>query len=494
LLCTVAASACAQSPASRPDGPNTLRVGMAEGSDAARSFATLLVHEGLTRVSLDGRAQPGLAESWQWEAGRRRLRVSLRENVLFHDGTPLTADIAAEALRQAIRREGPLYPSLTDITAIRSEDALHLLIDVSRPSSLLPEDLSILLRMKNPDIGTGPYRVVSTSVEEVVMASNREYYLGRPGIDRIVFKPYDSPRTTWSTFLRGELDMVSDVPQNTVEFIRNNDVQIVSFPRWYQNVIAFNSRRAPFNSPVVRRALNFAIDRGEIVDKHLQGAGVPATSPIWPKYWAYEAGVATYTYDPARATALFDSVHLTPGTAKAVPGRPTKMRLRFTCLIPQTFAVWEEVALELQRQLFDVGVDIDFVSLPLDEYTQRMIRGDFDAVFTDLISGPALSRPYIFWASAAALKGYNVFGYENPRVEGLFAELRQATNDAATRSATRRLQQEWQDDPPALFLAWSQRARAIRKDFHVILEPERDPFLTLWRWTPAYGVLKASAQ
>jgi glutathione transport system substrate-binding protein len=473
------------------DSSRTLRVGVAEGPAAARSMATQFVHEGLTRITLDGRAQPALAESWQWEAAGRRLRLFLRPNVRFHDQTRLTSAVAEEALREAVRREGALYPSLGDIAAIHTDGPLQLVLDLSRPSAFLPEDLSVLLRMKNPDIGTGPYRFIRTSPDEVVMESFREYYLGRPGVERIVFKPYDTPRTTWSTFLRGELDMVSDVPQNTVEFIRSNDVQIISFVRWYQFVIAYNSRRAPFDSPLVRRALNVAIDRDLLIQRRLQGQAIPATSPIWPRHWAYDSGVPSYGFDPGLAMDLLDQAGLSPGAARARAGQPEHMRLRFTCLIPSNFGVWEEVALELQRQLYDVGVDMQFDVVSFAEYDRRMRAGEFETVFTDLISGPALSRPYIFWASASALDGLNVFGYENPKVERLFGELRSSVDESNVRSATRRLQWELMDDPPALFLTWSQRARAVRTDFRVVRETDRDPLMTLWRWTPASSATPA---
>ena len=103
----------------------------------------------------------------------------------------------------------------------------------------------------------------------------------------------------------------------------------------------------------------------------------------------------------------------------------------------------------------------------------------------DIISGPTLGRPYIFWRSARTFKGFNVFGYENADAERLFEVLRESTNEAAIRSATRRLQQVMLDDPPALFLVWSQRARAISRRFEVPQETGSDPLDSIWRWKTA---------
>src|SRR6185436_13784202 len=104
-------------------------------------------------------------------------------------------------------------------------------------------------------------------------------------------------------------------------------------------------------------------------------------------------------------------------------------------------------------------------------------------VFGDLISGPTFGRPFIFWRSARDFKGLNLFGYENAEAERLFQILRTSTNEAAVRSATNRLQRVMFEDPPALFLVWNSRARAVSRHFQVQGESGRDPLLTIRQWT-----------
>jgi ABC-type oligopeptide transport system substrate-binding subunit len=104
-------------------------------------------------------------------------------------------------------------------------------------------------------------------------------------------------------------------------------------------------------------------------------------------------------------------------------------------------------------------------------------------MLSDMAGGPTFGRAYLFFASRKQFQGLNVFGYENPETERLFEVLRRSTNEAAVRSATRNLQRVLLDDPPALFLVWTDRARAVRRDFNVVSEPGRDPLFTIWRWT-----------
>jgi peptide/nickel transport system substrate-binding protein len=452
-------------------------------------LSTLLSVQELTQLSPDGRPMPHLAESWRWEKDNLRLRLKLLPKITFHDGTPLTATLAAQLLRDAIKREANLvqYPSLADIYDIRADGELDILIDLSRRSAFLPTDLAIPIRLGPQRLGTGPYRVVKSDPEELILEGYDRHHRGAPSIPRIVIRPYATLRTAWTSLLRGEVDMVTDVPPTAVEFIQNDTVQVVSFPRRYQYVVAFNSQRLPFKSPLVRQALNLAVDRERIISRVLNGAGTPATGPVWPTYWAYDSSVSSYGYDPSRAASMLDEAGFTSNSADR-----RGIRFRFTCLIPSNFVVWERVALEVQKSLYNIGVDMQFRVVPVNEFVALVSKGEFEAVLNNMISGPTPMRGYIFWRSARQFKGLNVFGYENAEAEDLFETLRESQNDASIRTATRRLQRVFLEDPPALFLAWDERARAIRRDFAIPEDPGRDPLFTLARWRPLTGGQPAS--
>lgn len=450
-----------------------------------RELINALTLEGLTQVAVDGRALPRLAERWNWEQDGLRLRLHLKPGVKFHDGTALVPEIAAGILREAVGRPAnhALYPSLNDIIDVQTDADQQLVINLSKRSAQLPEDLQfpLAIRSGSEEIGTGAYRVARRESGQVVLEAFDGYHLGAPKIRRLVLSPSETIRTAWASLLRGDVDMVTDVPGEAVEFVRNDDVEIVSFARRYQFLVAFNSRRPPLDSPTVRRALNLAIDRDALIKNVLQGHGVAATGPFWPRHWAYDASVAPFGFDRAFATTLLDRAGLRPGSATAseIPGA----RVRLVCLLPANFSVLERIALDVQKQLYDIGVDMQFEAVPPEEYNLRIRTGRFEAVLIDLITGPTLSRPYVFWGSARRFQGLNIFGYENAEADRLFELLRTSTNEAAIRSAVSRLQHVMVDDPPALFLAWNERTRAVRRDFRVVSEEDQDPLFTIWQWT-----------
>ncbi|PYR82534.1 MAG: hypothetical protein DMF87_01210, partial [Acidobacteria bacterium] len=277
----------------------------------------------------------------------------------FHDGNPLNGSFAASALREAIARPSnrALYSSLTDVAEVKADGDTDVLLNLSQPSAFLPEDLELPLS-RGTQTGTGPFKVVKSDTSEVILDRYDKYYLGAPKIERVTIRAFNTLRTAWASLLRGDIDMVTNVPPEAVEFVKNDNVQVASFSRRYQYLIAFNSGGGPLKSAAIRRALNVAIDRDEIIKNVLQGHGAPSTGPLWPQHWAYDSTLQPYGYQPSLASSLLDTVP-SRSVRLASIGAPTA-KVRFTCLLPASFSVLERLALEVQRQLYNVGVDMQF--------------------------------------------------------------------------------------------------------------------------------------
>jgi ABC-type transport system substrate-binding protein len=113
-----------------------------------------------------------------------------------------------------------------------------------------------------------------------------------------------------------------------------------------------------------------------------------------------------------------------------------------------------------------------------------MQNGDFDIVLMDVIQGPGLLRPLWFWGSN---EPFNWGGYSNRDVDAAFKAIRLAANDDEYKAGVAALQRAIADDPPAIFLAWRERARAVSTRFDVPAEPGRDILRTLRLWKPSGG-------
>ena len=128
---------------------------------------------------------------------------------------------------------------------------------------------------------------------------------------------------------------------------------------------------------MVRQAINEAIDRGKIVRTALNNRGQPADGPIWPYHWAYHSATSTYTYNPDAARLRLDAAGL---QLTSTPGQDMPRRFRFTCAFWSEDPQFERIALVVQKQLFEIGIDVEMIPMTLRDLQGRLGAGDFEAV------------------------------------------------------------------------------------------------------------------
>jgi peptide/nickel transport system substrate-binding protein len=292
-------------------------------------------------------------------------------------------------------------------------------------------------------IGTGPFVRPDASAPNTLTA-NPHHYLGRPAIDEIVVSSYPTVRAAWADLLRGNLDMLNEVNLDALDSLKGaTNVNVFSFVRHYQYMIVFGAKATALRPPEVRRALSAALDRDALVREAMGGHGVPSAGPVPPQHWTMTNVVAT------RSTAL----------SKTLPSR----HLKFTCLVPPD-TVYERVALAVKRQLAAVSVEMD-----LEEATQEQIgaafrSGNFDALLGDIISGPTLFRSFRFWSSQGNALSQKLTSAE---IDAALDRVNRAVSDDEYRAGVAAYQRAITDAPPALFLAWGERARAVSRRFSV---------------------------
>jgi ABC-type transport system substrate-binding protein len=298
------------------------------------------------------------------------------------------------------------------------------------------------------------------------------YYLGRPSIEQITVTPYPSVRAAWAELLRGNLDMLPDVSNDALDSLQgSSNVAVFSFVRHYQYTITFGAGAKGLESPQVRRELNAAIDRRSLIHAALGGHGVPSTGPVPPQHWAFESSAPRLHFDATLARML--------------PAR----HLVFTCLVPAD-SEYERIALAVKQQLAAAGVDMRLQEVTQQEFADAVQKRNFEAALVDPISGPSLFRAYRQFYSKVPFA-------PKPRTSSLIDaaldRIRYAVSDDEYRAGVTAFQQAIVDDPPALFLAWGERARAVSRRFDVPApENGRDVLATLRLWRPVAAPQLAS--
>jgi peptide/nickel transport system substrate-binding protein len=490
VCASVGAGACARPDAAR--GPQvTLEAGTGWDRSARSSAKTLKAFleffyaEPLVGLGWEGRPTSRLAENWEWLDGHTRLRLHLRRDVTFHDGTPLTAATVVEFLRRQ---------QYEFVTSIEADDDHTATLTLSRPDAFLLERLIVpIIPSDRPYVGTGPYRLVTptelvTQIEPARLEAFNGYYRGRPSVDQIRVHIYESQRAAWAAMLRGEVDYLHDVSRDAADFVEaQSNVGTYRYLAPYYLPIVFNLQHPVLRKPEVRRAINEAIDRQQIVTMAMRGRAVAADGPLWPHFWAMSAAQPTYTFNREAANIRLDAAGYP--VRPAVDATHMAQRFHFTCLYWNEGPQYERIALVVQRQLFEVGIDVEMRPVPVTELMAKMGAGDYDAIMMQLSSGRALDWIDRFWHSRNQSQGL-MSHYSS--ADGVLDRLRLATSEDETRRDVAELQRVLHDDPPAAFLVWLMNARAVSRRFDVGAEPDRDILSNLRQWRAAPPPVQAS--
>jgi peptide/nickel transport system substrate-binding protein len=436
-------------------------------------------------TQLDGRPEAKVASDWKWDESGTVLRLALRKNVYFHDGTQLTPELAVQAFNLNLkdRRRPSSFGSVRGVKAL--PDGIE--ITLSEPNSFFLPDLSlgsVLRPGASQPTGTGPFRVSRSDKQQAVLQAFDKHYREHAAFSEVDINTYPTQRNAWAALMRDDVDVLYEVGRDIAEFVQvQSTVKMYTFPRPFYNLIVFNQRHPILKNPEVRRALNEALDRSALIRDGLNGKGRPADGPLLPEHWAYSPPANTFAFNPAAARLRLENAgfKIRPGTGGRMPSR-----FSLKCITYGGDPRFERLAILVAKQLAEVGVDLQLEPLPGKELGERAAAGDFDALMHEL-NGRSLGWLYEFWHShenAMVNSGYRSADAALDRIRG-------ARTDDENREGVRELQRILHDDPPAAFLAWQTTSRAVSTKFDVAQEPGRDVLSNIWKWRPAGATVAA---
>lgn len=467
----VFACSCARARESAGPSNDLLVIGYDREPDTLNRFSTHILEdiqtcvvEGLTITDERMNVVPLLAaEVPTLENGGVRLRSDggmdvawrLRPGIRWHDGTPFTsADVkfTVEAIND------PHYnPESTDgfdrITSVDTPDPLTAVVryrEIYAPYALqfirgcLPkhllqgQDIDRATGYNRNPLGTGPYRVVEWKTgEHILLERVPDYWRGGglPRIRRLLFKFVANTNTRVNQLRSGEVHLVGLVPWDKARELQR--VPGLTLHRMAGNAyehVTLNERHfPPFADLRVRRALIHAIDRELMARTILDGLAPVAHGPIQPVSWAFTENIRTYPYDPARAKALLEEAGWVDSNGDGVRdrgGRP----LAFTLITQAGYAIRENVAQMMQRQLRDTGVDMRVQLHDGTTISAIWFEGRFDAMlhWWQMPADPELTL--FFAADRTPPEGRNInFIQDEPLTRLLYASDRTVDREARRR-------------------------------------------------------------
>jgi peptide/nickel transport system substrate-binding protein len=310
---------------------------------------------------------------------------------------------------------------------------------------------------KGVPVSTGPFKVEKyTSGQSVSLVRNDNYFGPKPYLEKVVFTVVPDPNTQIAQALSGDITIMILDNKAAVDRIKTaTGLAVVSRPLVQYYWLALNQTDPRFTDVRVRQAFVHAIDRQAIIKSVELGYGSIANSPITPALAAYyDPSLASkYPYDQAKAKDLLAQAGWTPGPDGVLQknGQPFK----FTMDVGQR-GVLEPVNALIQQDLKKVGVIVDLNTMEWNAYIQKdVVRREYTAT-VNWWTYPSDPDVFPYYHSSAAGKGFNIPGYQDPRLDDLLVQGQSASDLESRKAVYKQLQAYTSETLPYLFLWYPQ--------------------------------------
>lgn len=411
------------------------------------------IYDSLVYRDTDNTYKPFLAESWEIAPDGKAITFKLRPGLTFHDATPLNAE-AVVFTYDRLRDKGsksPLASGVATITAIDALDAQTVRFVFSQPTPTFLGTASMpYAGIVSPQavqtqgaafgqqpVGSGPFKLKEWQPGvSVTLAPNPDYRWAPAGLKQdsrptatLVFKFIPDATTQLTALQAGEADIVFvNQPEHIARLQQDKNVRVVETPLNGLVYLGFNCQKAPYDDPLVRQALSYAINKDEIIQVALGGLGQHAFAPLASSLPGFDPSLKRYElgYDPARARALLAEAGFSQGADGAWRRGADKLG---GVLLTSSRAPNDAVAILLQSQLKAVGVPVEIRQLDSSAATEASTKGQFDLLLWryDWNDADVLN---IYLSSANIGRTNRVF-YSNPTLDDLLTKAGRTMDEKA---------------------------------------------------------------
>ncbi len=451
--------------------------------------------------------KPYAAASVQKSADNTTLTFTLRDNLRFSDGMPLTAtDYAWTWSKSSDKANG--WPNLGSYTpylsSVKDLDAKTLEVKLVSVLAISLEKVAAALQYvlpkhvwenqdwsdpnKNaailkPSVVPGAYTLVEWKKDQnATFAANDKFFLGRPHIDRITFRIYGNANVATQALMNGEVDQYGPEPENWPDLIKN--AKLNAYPTDAANLavtyIGLNIRQEALKEKAVRQALNYAIDKEAIVSKLTYDIGKRATQMYLPTSWAADPNANPYKYDLAKAKQLLDEAGWKPGAngVREKNGQPLKMLVLFG---PNTTPVREQIATVAQQQWKAIGADVEVRGLEFGALLKQTKEGPYDwAAYVNAYI--ANVDPDLIWFKKDAGPAFNRVDYQNPHIYDLYEQGLKELDREKRKVIYQEISRTLTEEAPWIWLYYELGHQVINKRVQGVKVSKALGLNDVWEW------------
>ena len=446
---------------------------------AVNDFRILMnLYDGLVRYK-DGalEVEPSLATDWQISDDGLVYTFNLRSGVKFHDGSAFNAEAVKFNFDRMLDENHPEHDTgpfplsfffstiekveAVDTDTVRftlSEPYAPFLSNLAYPTGLIVSPAAVMKHGKDfgrAPSGTGPFQFEEwVSNAKVVATRNTAYWGGAPDLQAVVFRPLTDSNTRVAEMLSGGIDVMVEIPPDNVKRFDGNGYRLYEQAGPHVWFLILNAKSGPFADKRVRQAVNYAIDKKQLVENVLQGTAEIAAGPTPPAFaWAYNTALKPYPYDPDKARELI----------KAAGHDGAELVFYVT---EGGSGMLDPVAMgaAIQADLAKVGLKVKIETYEWNTFLGKVnpgLEGKADMAEMAWMTNDPDTLPYLALRTDAwpDKKGFNSGYYSNPKVDELLEAARTATDQSERAKLYKEMQALVQEDAPWAFIAnWKQNA------------------------------------
>ncbi|MDR0293208.1 MAG: ABC transporter substrate-binding protein [Oscillospiraceae bacterium] len=356
--------------------------------------AARLCYESLFELDKNFVPQPLLCASMETEDNKNFI-LSLRENVFFHDGNPLTAGDVVYSFRQAQKPGGPFAVRLACVSGVSSQADGTVLVSMDAPVWNAAALFDFPIIRESPAAaapGTGPYRAVLGGDGNYLLPSENWWRDRSPPAERIELVDAGSADELVYAFQYGYISMMPVDLWDTFSPGIHTGYDKVVTPSGLSQYIGFNTRRTPLNQRELRLALALALDRRGVVSAVYGEDAEAAVLPVPPSSPLYlETAAMRYRFDPGESARLIAGLGYTAADEEGVltrwRGRQTE-RLVLDFIVGAENAARAQMAEACAAMFRSAGFAVNVRALDRPALEQALLDGDFDLYYAEARPAP----------------------------------------------------------------------------------------------------------
>ena len=439
-----------------------------------------VIYESLVVVDDNGIPQPHLAESWAETGNGKTWTFKLRENIVFSDGTPLTAyDVVASceyllALAKSDNAaERGFYQNIRYmVKSISAPDEKTVIVKAERSyygllyAMTFPVVPASQVDMPSP-VGTGPYRVQSFEAGNYLfLTANENWWQSAPNVKTITATFYKNNNDLITAYEYGRVDAVFTRSVAAAQYKSGINALSITYSTRQLETLMLNHRAFPLDSLKVRQAIRYALNIPQISYNVFMGMTIDANTPVSSGSWLYYDQEDVYTFNLEKARALLEEDGWGDSDQnneldKLVDGNKKNLVLRLYVYEDPENNIRYETANMIADMLDKIDITVNVKEMTYEDELALLESGSFDmalaAFHTDVVPD------YGFFLMRGNTQNY--CRYNSSEMTTLFSTLRSNQSQTDFFFTSQAIQKQFTNDVPFICLFYRAGAILTRKMF-----------------------------